>query len=201
VVYKRHVVIINGYGCHLDTPLKLYLDRVVQFLNSIPREVVLQLLFSGGPTQQKSAPGITEARLMRAYIYKHYHPERDRMGFVSYEEDTAFTTHDNISKAAEWLRYLIPDYDIATGHKFESTKITIFCEATRSATVAMLAGHFLLSFVKSIDDITVETASWERADPFRQVGSLIHNKLAIKYPWLGIAERERRHRMRRAREI
>ena len=189
----RHIVIVSGYGCHLDTPLKPYLDRVVRFINSIPSDVALQLIFTGGPTQQASAPGVTEAHLMAEYVHKH--PDRRRMGLVSFEEDTAFTTYDNISRAAEWIRHTVPD------RKYESTKITICCEATRSANVVMLARHFLLPFVKSIDDITVETASWERADPFKQVGNLVYNKLAITYPRLRLAERERRRRMHRAKEI
>jgi hypothetical protein len=65
----------------------------------------------------------------------------------------------------------------------------------------MLARHFMRDLVDDIDDITVETASWERADPFKQAGNLIYNRLAIKFPFLGLAERERRRRIRRAKYI
>ena len=195
--YKtRHIVIVNGYGCHLTESLELYLDRVVRFINEVPTDVALQLIFTGGPTQQYSAPGVTEAHLMAEYVIKHL----DRRP-MSFKEDTSFTTYGNTSRAAEWICNTIPGRDTATGRKFESTKITVCCEATRSANVVMLARHFLLSFVKSIDDITVETASWERANPFRQVGNLIYNKLAITFPWLYLAEYEHRRRMRRAKKI
>ena len=71
----------------------------------------------------------------------------------------------------------------------------------RAANVIMIARHFMGDLVDSIDDITVETASWERADPFKQVRNLIYNKLAIKYPWLGLADREHRKCIRRSVEI
>lgn len=106
----------------------------------------------------------------------------------------------NIHNAAEIIHNVIPE-KTPYGFPYESTKITIGCEATRSANVMMLARHFLLPFVKTIDDMTLETDSWERADPFKQAGNLIYNKLAIKYPWLGLAEREQRRRMERAKYI
>ncbi len=194
----RHIVIVNGYGCHLNNPLTLYLDRVVQFIDGIPSNVILQTIFTGGPTQQASAPGVTEANLMAKYVLKHIN-RRFQGSF--YEEDAAFTTYDNISRVAELIRNTAPDYGIEASWKYESTKITICCEATRSPNVVMLARHFLLPFVKSIDDITVETASWERANPFRQAGNLIYNKLSITFPWLRLAEREHRQRIYRAKKI
>ncbi|MDP2648176.1 MAG: hypothetical protein Q8P35_02980, partial [Candidatus Yanofskybacteria bacterium] len=84
-----HVVIVCGYGCHLvtpdsrDTPLKNYLDRVVQFLNTHrPSAVVL----CGGYTQQKSAPGVSEAALMRDYITPGLH--EDYNPAIRLEEDS-----------------------------------------------------------------------------------------------------------------
>jgi len=198
--FSRHIIIVNGYGCHLDTPVKSYLDRVVQFFNDVPSLVYPILIFSGGSTQQKSAPGVTEAGMMAEYVTKHSNRRiRPSDYFV---EDTAFTTYDNIARSADWIRNAIPKVDPVSRCPFdEHSKVTIFCEATRSANVVMLARHFLLPFVKTIDDIRVETDSWERADPFKQVGNLIYNKLSITYPRLGLAERERRCRMHRAREI
>lgn len=121
----KYIIIVCGYGCHLDTPLRPYLDRVVKFVKENQHEI-----FS-----------------------------------------------------------------------IKQTRIIIFCEATRSANVMQLARAFLLPFVKTIDDITLETGSWERADPFKQAGNLIYNRLAIKYPWLGLAERKQSRRMERAKFI
>ena len=114
-------------------------------------------------------------------------------------EENSYTTYSNAKLAAEICREL-PKSD-AQGHPYINTHITMACEATRSANVIMLARHFMPKFVESIDDITVETASWERADPFKQAFNLIYNKLAIKFPWLGLAERERARRIRRSYEI
>lgn len=197
--FSRHIIVVNGYGCHLDTPLKPYLDRVVRFFNDVPSLIYPILLFTGGPTQQKTAPGVTEAGLMAEYVTKH----RDRRIRPSdyFKEDTAFTTYDNIARSADWIRNVLPKLDPVSKRLFDGTKITIFCEATRSANVVMLARHFLLPFVKTIDDIRVETDSWERADPFKQAGNLVYNKLAITCPWFRLAERERQRRMIRAKEI
>lgn len=180
---KRHVVVVCGYGCHLDTPLRPYLDRVFRFIQTCGAYAVI---FCGGFTQKKTAPGVSEAGLMREHI------RADQFRFNVFTEDDSYTTLENIQKASEIIRRQLC---IADG------RITIFCEATRAATVIMLARHFMGDLVDSIDDITVETASWERADPFKQAKNLIYNKLAIKYPWLGLAERERRKRIRRAEEI
>ena len=168
-------------------------------INDVPSLVYPILLFTGGPTQQKTAPGVTEAGLMAEYVTKHR--ERRIRPSDYFKEDTAFTTYDNIARSADWIRNVLPMVDPVSKRSFDGTKITIFCEATRSANVVMLARHFLLPFVKTIDDIRVETDSWERADPFKQAGNLVYNKLAITYPQLRLAERERKRRMCRAKEI
>ena len=113
------------------------------------------------------------------------------------DDNNSYTTFENIRNAAARIRNWI--FHHARGEK---VLITIFCEATRAANVVMLARHFMKDLTTDmVDDITVETASWERADPFKQAGNLIYNKLAITFPWLGLAERERRRRIRRSGHI
>ena len=150
------------------------------------------LLFSaGGVTQKKSAPDVSEAGLMRECEYTKADQFPEFMLKVFTENDF-YTTLQHIKNASEVIRRQLC---IADGC------ITIFCEAMRAANVIMIARHFMGDLVDSIDDITVETASWERADPFKQVRNLIYNKLAIKYPWLGLADREHRKCIRRSVEI
>lgn len=187
---KKIVLVVCGYGCHLDTPLKLYLDRVVRFIKE-NKQPIQMVIFCGGFTQQKSAPGVSEAMLMREYIYSNLEEIRPP-AFWIYCEDRSYTSFQNIERAAEIIR---------TERLYNDCRIVIFCEATRSANIIMLARHFMLELVNNIDDITVETGSWERADPFKQVGNLIYNKLAITFPRLGLAERECRRRIRRAENI
>jgi hypothetical protein len=191
---KRHVVVVCGYGCHLDTPLKPYLDKVGAFINLYNPELVI---FCGGCTQKKSAPGVSEAGLMSGYL------DHDQMVLPGKKtefvvEANSYTTYRNIRNAAWRIESWFMRHDVLSDEK---VRITIFCEATRAPLVIMLARHFMGDFVDSIDDITVETASWERADPFKQVRNLIYNKLAIKYPWLGLAERECKKRICRAEQI
>ena len=195
---KRHIVVVCGYGCHLrdpegrPTPLRPYLDRVAAFINQHNPELVI---FCGGHTQHKSAPGVSEAGLMSSYLdHDCMVLPGKRTEFRS--EPNSYTTYENIRNAAAATRNWV--FHHARGEK---VRITIFCEATRSPNVVMLARHFMKDLVESIDDITVETASWEKADPFKQAGNLIYNKLAITFPWLGLAEREHRRRIRRAKHI
>ncbi len=183
---KRHIVIVCGYGCHLDTPLRPYLDRVFRFIrNEHPNAVI----FCGGYTQQKTAPGVSEAGLMREYTRADQFPEWMLKVFT---EDDSYTTFDNIKKASEIIRRQLC---IADG------RITIFCEATRSTHVIRIARHFMGDLVDSIDDITVETASWERdVNLVKLAWKYLWAELAIRYPWLGIAEQDRSRRMRRAKQ-
>lgn len=196
---KRHVVVVCGYGCHLsdsegnDTPLVPYLNKVVHYLNMRQPELVI---FCGGRTQCGTAPEVSEARLMADYVADGF---RDCAWIFRGKvriEDNSYTTYENIRNAAAAVRNW--GFHHARGDK---VRITIFCEATRSPNVVMLARHFMRDLVDDIDGITVETSSWERADPFKQAGNLIYNKLAITYPWLGLAEREHRRRVWRSQFI
>lgn len=184
---KGYIVVVCGYGCHLDTPLRPYLDRVFRFIQDEHPNAVI---FCGGFTQHKTAPGVSEAALMRNYVCPEGLPFLRVIA-----EDGSYTTHDNIKMASRIIR------ECLCVNENNTARITIFCEATRAANVVMLTRHFMGDLVESIDDITVETASWERADPFKQAGNLIYNKLAITYPWLGLAERESRRRIRRSQYV
>jgi len=180
---KAHILVVCGYGCHLDTPLgKVYLPRVVRFIRkNIPTAVI----FCGGFTQKKTAPNVSEAELMYKYV-------KDTINItISMRTETnSYTTLENLRNAADSIRFYIPG---TFGYKKEMIgKITIFCEATRAANVIMLARHFMIDLVESIDDITVETASWERADPFKQVYNMIYNRLAIRFPYLAHREHQKR---------
>ena len=189
---KQHVVVVCGYGCNIDSPLAVYVDRVRNFLR-VNR--VGQVIFCGGETQKKSFPGKSEAQVM--YNYLMVQPE----GLQGWHQShwiqiDSYTTYDNIRLAAEKIRIMKSHDD--PNAKF---KITIFCEAQRALKVIRLSRHFMRDLVENVDSITIETVSWERADPVRELKTTIMTWLAIKYPWLGLAERERRRRIRRSYEI
>lgn len=197
------------------------------------QEKPLHIICCGGHTQQKTAPGVSEAGLMAEYISAQFYKQDLDIFFQIYKSESSYTTYYNILYASYYISQLFassekPKYIIIVcGYgchlntplkpyldrvvKFvkenqreissiKSDRIVIFCEATRSANVMQLARAFLLPFVKTIDDITLETGSWERADPFKQAGNLIYNRAALKWPWLGLAEREQRRRMERAKQ-
>ncbi len=191
---KYVIVVVNGYGCHLDTPLdQTYLPKVAKFIEE--HLTILEVIYTGGFTQRRTAPGISEAKLMSDFVTQQV----DFMGcedFFRLEEDS-YTTYENSQKVVAHLDAIMHEQSLT----FRDIRIVHFCEATRAPLVVMLDRHFLLPFVETIDDITIEAASWERVDPFKQVHNLIYNKLAIKYPLLGLAERERKKRIRRAEQI
>ena len=185
---KNVIVVVNGYDCHLDSPLGwAYLPKVVKFILE-NRDSIMFVICCGGFTQRKTASGVSEAFLSGEYIRKELKRECPEI----YLEYDSYTSYGNIEEASNGISKIANFYRYNT----KNFRIVIFCEATRSANVIMLARHFMLKFVESIDDITVETASWERADPFKQAFNLIYNKLAITFPWLRLAEREQAKRIR-----
>ncbi|MEK7121536.1 MAG: hypothetical protein AAB857_02400 [Patescibacteria group bacterium] len=204
---KQHVLLVNGYGCHTqfeDPKIDRFLKGYRRYLNKVARFVDEYLpdflLFSGAETQQNSAPGQSEAKVMWEFVFprlnmisreKYLHLKQVRL------EDRSFTTFYN-----SYYAYGAIFTAIGTGVlKNEPCLITHFCEAHRAPNVNQCDRACLTTLVEDIDDLRLETESWERADPFKQAGNLIYNKLAIKYPWLGLAERERRKRIHRAKYI
>jgi len=110
-----------------------------------------------------------------------------------FRENGSHTTFYNIKKAAEIIRGQLWGYDF---------RITIFCEATRSPHIIRLARHFMGDLVNSIDDITVETASWERdVNLLKLAWKYLWAEVAIRYPWLGVAEHEHNKRLKRSEQI
>lgn len=173
-----HIVVVCGYGCHLKPELQEYLDRVVQFAN---RKEPDCLIFCGGYTQRKSAPGVSEAALLKSYIIPKlkYPPD------CVFLEENSYTIPDNIQYAAARIR----------SEKLlnQDTELTIFCEATRALKVDLLVRHF---FGRRAD---IETASWELMLPSKQIISTLYDWAAIKLPLL--ARYFRNKRLQRAKRI
>lgn len=184
---RHHVVVVNGYGCHLVPVLEKYLDKVIAFLS---QNEVEHLVLCGGPTQQKTAPGMTEAKLMRDCIGERMRLPRH----VTLADDT-YTSFENMKWANRVIRghfdgEFVPSYDP------RYTDVTIFCETQRSLKVALLAWLFLPEYWQRTR-ILGET--WERRPPFAELKATIADVLAFYVP--GVAGYMRRKRMKRAREI
>jgi len=187
VNHLRRIVIVCGYGCNLESPLKPYLDRVLQYcFQRRPDAVIL----SGGATQRKRFPNETEASVMYKYLKpleNHCHP----MWFV---RDFAYTTYDNIEQATACVR------EIEHWHHTTDHEIVIFCEATRALKVAMLARHFLgFPPERGLPPIRIETDSWELMHPTIELVGTIKEWLAIRFPFLNTIQRNARIRKSRSR--
>lgn len=179
---RRRVVVVCGYGCNLESPLKPYLDRVARFCERAKPD---HIILCGGATQRKLFPSRTEAGLMQEYLARtmvipitwtpSWHTLAD-----------SYTTYENIRDAANLINGMNRSIYI-------STEITIFCEVTRSLSVVGLARKFLgFPPAKGEEDIRIKTDSWERAHPLKMLWSTIKTYLAIYLPWLNTLQRRSR---------
>jgi len=137
------------------------------------------VVLCGGETQKKSFPGKTEAGVMfdslSLFLKVPYLLEGD-----------SYTTYENIKFSAKRIRqWLVQD---GNGKK---CRITIFCEAQRALKVVLLARHFMLDLVENVDGLRIETDSWERADPARELKTTIMTWLGIKFPSIARQERDK----------
>ena len=98
----RRIVVVCGYGCNLDSPLKPYLDRVADYCARTRPEYII---LCGGQTQQKSYPGTSEADVMYRYLHSVLDNEPDfHPGWFA--ECESFTTYENIRDAAAVINRL-----------------------------------------------------------------------------------------------
>jgi hypothetical protein len=176
----RHIVIVCGYGCHLVPELQGYLDRIVQFCNEQQSDC---LILCGGFTQRKSAPGMSEARLMKEYIL----PRLKYSPSLVFLEENSYITPDNIKNAAETIRTKdLLNIDL-------TTKLTVFCEATRALKVDDAIRYCIGRRA------TIETASWELMSPTKQIISTLYDWATIRFPPLACYLRNQR--LKRAEQI
>jgi hypothetical protein len=173
-----HVVLVFGYGCHLVPEYQEYLDRVKRFCDQNHPEVIV---FCGGRTQRKTAPGVSEARVMHDYVM----PQLSDTPTVHLEDDS-FTTLDNARLAAELLSK-------TNMFPFRYDRFTVFSEATRAAEVDMVVRRFFRRRA------TIETASWEQMAPEKRIASMIWTWLSLRFP--SLAEYRRRQRIERSFQI
>jgi len=166
----KRVVVVCGYGCNLDSPLKPYLNRVVKFCREQHPDLVV---LCGGPTQQKSFPGKTEAFVMHTYLRGRFEEGLSDWPYRCYLEEESFTTYDNIRGAAGIIR----------DRGLTLSEITIFCEATRALKIARAARHFLgFPPEHGAPPIRIETDSWELMHPFWELLNSVEMELTLRLP-------------------
>lgn len=114
------LVVVLGYGCHLTEPMKKYLDSVILF---VAKNRVVAIIATGGYTNRKSAPVISEAGMMADYL-----KERGVVVPILLEE-LAVTTNENLRGVAK----------ITSERKLAHARTVIFCDDARSLKVRILA--------------------------------------------------------------
>lgn len=185
---RKLIVIVYGYGCHLTDRYKEYLRRVANFLGS---NLVDWLIFCGGESQKKSAPGISEAGLMRdflegdgendwheAYVGKRPLPK-------IFTESTSLTTPENVCFTATFLTKFDP----------KNYQLVIFCDASQALKVKILAEEIFPEH-----EIQIETCDFSgRGEAKKQLKATILEVLALKLPVL--ARWHHNQRVKRAERI
>lgn len=176
----RRVVVVNGYGCNLDSPLRPYLDRVVEF---IVRNSVHNGIFCGGFTQRRSFPGMSEARTMSVYVVSKLPPG---YLFTAHHDEDNYTTCENAIGARKILRFLqLRLWEDAPPRPGE---LTVFSEAQRVFKVIVCYWMLMPDYRPSDADIDpglrirFETDSWERANPLKEILKIANELLMLKIP-------------------
>lgn len=183
----QRVIVVCGYGCHLVPELRHYLDKVVRFLKENPAPAAV--IFCGGFTQRKSA-GESEARIMMNYVLPEDMPELGEAAI--FLEDDSYLTPENIQGAARKIEgYVYTGEHVYPGEQIE---VVIFCEALRALKVGIFARHYMPDY-----EIRIETDSWERMSPIKQLMGAIYETLGLYVP--GLLAYFRWKRIRRAEQI
>lgn len=131
MVEKEILVVVLGYGCHLTKPLKGYLDYVFEF---IFLNFVSVIILTGGYTNRKSAPGVSEARMMSSHLRG-----RRNIYVRTYLDEESVTTKENLQNVARIIKE----------KHFELMRIVIFCDRARSLKVKILS-KLILGYVPEI---------------------------------------------------
>ncbi len=112
------IYLVMGYGCHLTKKITQYLDCVLENLNN--GDVVIT---SGGFTQQKSAPGLSEALVMEKYL-----KEKCSKDITFLKEEGSITTYQNLQNSKCIILTIKP-----------KAEIVIVCDFSRSIKIWIMS--------------------------------------------------------------
>jgi len=114
------LVVVLGYGCHLDEPMKNYLNSVVSF---VATNDVVAVIVTGGYTNRKSAPGISEAGMMASYL------KESGVKTPIILDEISVTTNMNLRNIGKIIREL----------DLTNQRVVIFSDEARGFKVKVLA--------------------------------------------------------------
>ena len=191
-VHIPTVLVVCGYGCHLNRELIRYLHAVADVINAYKPHL---MVLCGGATQQTSAPYRTEAETMLQFLEE---PGRLTHWPHLLMEEGSFTTLENIRDAAQAIQ---KHYGRGfRGPEKLDARIVLFCEASRALKVSILARHFFgFPPERGLPPIELRTVSWELMHPLRELQATLYDALSLYMP--GLARYWGWKRRRRARAI
>jgi hypothetical protein len=128
---RKILVVVMGYGCEFNENMRLYLNTVADFL--VENHEVCGVILTGGFTNRKSCPGISEAGMMETNLRL--------MGVeqIIFLDEKARTTMENINGVKRFI--LEEDLD--------EEEILIFCDSSRSLKIKILAYWILGEWVET----------------------------------------------------
>ncbi len=151
------VFIVLGYRCELTPALGAYLDRVA----AVAREQHPALIISsGGATNQRTHPGLTEARLIADYLV-----DTQGLSIPVALEARARTTLENL----RLVSHLLEQRGLARA------RLVVFCDRVRRRKIALIA-HRLLHRARSVE---LRCHDFDR--PWTE--ALVQPTLACLYEW------------------
>lgn len=121
---QKKFALVCGYGCHLNDSIKRYLNDVVSWCYQNPDAIII---LSGGFTNQKTMPGVSEAGMMQNYLRKRLVVNQ----FIL--DEKAVLSIDNVRNTAHMLKGIDRD-------------LTIFCDSIRAVKVWVMGLVYLDRF-------------------------------------------------------
>lgn len=138
----KSVAIVMGYGCHLTDGLIAYLDVAVNFAKY---NQLAAIICSGGFTNQRSAPGVSEASVLAGYL------RQSGVFQPIYLDESARTTAENLHGARAVMKE----------KRLRPKSLVIFCDAARAMKVRILARAILGQWPLIITyDLSKKKAEW-----------------------------------------
>jgi len=133
---KGNLLIVLGYGCYLNEGMRGYLNTVIKFVNT---NEVVSIITTGGFTNPKGAPGVSEAGMMAEYLSKNH-------STPIILEEFARTTTENLKGVKKILE---------KNPELTRLRVVIFCDSCRSLKVKIITHHILRLWPKIIScDLT-----------------------------------------------
>ncbi len=151
-MHKKEIVLVCGYGCHLNHRYVRYLGKVASYARKNSPQLILVL---GGFSQKKSFPKISESNVIKSFlgsIMRGSILEKAIDVLVVGEDDfinekeMSLTTNENLENARiileSWRGKISP----------ETHRLTIFCDAIRALKIKIVAEKVFRHY-----DIQIET--------------------------------------------